>query len=115
MEPATVLPIIGVVAAPLLSYLVAKRKSSGRIETTDAERLWTEAESLRRAYKDERFEDRVELQAMRAELASLRAELAVARAELAAALPELAAARAEANALRIEVDQLRTALTEKGH
>jgi predicted RNase H-like nuclease (RuvC/YqgF family) len=44
---------IPAIIAPAVAYLVAIRKTSGRIETTEAGQLWQEAEKLRTEYKEE--------------------------------------------------------------
>jgi chromosome segregation ATPase len=43
----TLLAIVGAVIAPLLTYLVAARKLSGKIATTEASDLWEESRSIR--------------------------------------------------------------------
>lgn len=48
--------VVGVVAAiavPVFAYLQVVRRASGRIQTTEAAKLWDEAEKLRVEYKDE--------------------------------------------------------------
>lgn len=43
----TVIAVIAAVAAPLGAYLVAARRFSGRIESSDAKELWAESRSIR--------------------------------------------------------------------
>lgn len=59
---APVIGLLGLLAAPLVAYVVARRSSSGRVATTEAATLWAEL--------------RAELVALRA-----RAEMLEARAE----------------------------------
>jgi uncharacterized coiled-coil DUF342 family protein len=44
---------IAAVVAPAVAYLIAIRKTSGRIQTTEASQLWDEAEKLRIEYRQE--------------------------------------------------------------
>lgn len=44
---ASVLALIAALAAPIGAYLVAARRFSGKIKTSEAEELWAEARSIR--------------------------------------------------------------------
>jgi hypothetical protein len=55
---------LGVIAGGLVTYLVARRQSSGKIETSDAATLWKASETIR-------LEMRQELVAMREQVAEL--------------------------------------------
>jgi regulator of replication initiation timing len=46
-DTPTVILIVGVLIGPLLTYLAAARKLSGRIKDSDASELWTESRSIR--------------------------------------------------------------------
>lgn len=52
-NPTWLVPIVVALIAPLLAYLAAARRASGRIGTTEAERIWEEAGDLRRVYREE--------------------------------------------------------------
>lgn len=39
--------LVAAVAAPLVTYLVAARRFSGKIQSSDAEQLWLESRSIR--------------------------------------------------------------------
>lgn len=58
-------PVVGVVvaalAAPLIGYLLAVRRFSGRIESSEAKQLWEEARAMRSESQRriEHLEDRV--------------------------------------------------------
>lgn len=80
MSP-TVLPglaaLIGTLAGVAATYVVASRKSSGRIRTSEAEVLWEASESIRHDLT-------AEVAVLRAEVATLKAEIAQLRARLEA-------------------------------
>lgn len=46
VTPSVVAIIVGL-AAPVISYLIAARRFSGKIETTEARDLWAESKSIR--------------------------------------------------------------------
>src|SRR4051812_47436216 len=46
-----VLALFTAVAAPLGAYFIAYRRFSGRIQTTEASRLWDEAAAIREDYR----------------------------------------------------------------
>ncbi len=79
-----VLPVIGMIAAPGIAYLVARRKSSGRVDTTEASTLWDEASKMRQTYQEEAAECKKEQATLRAEIVFLRGEVAALRTETAA-------------------------------
>jgi uncharacterized protein YceH (UPF0502 family) len=67
--------LIGTLAGVAATYLVASRKSSGRIRTSEAEVLWEASESIRHDLTAEVAVLRAEVAALKAELAQLRARL----------------------------------------
>lgn len=77
---STLLPglaaLIGTLAGVAATYLVATRRSSGRIATSEAADLWRASESIRHDLTED-------VKALRLEVASLRAENLALRAELA--------------------------------
>jgi uncharacterized protein HemX len=85
--------IVAAVAGALGAYLAVARKLSGRVSTTDANKLWDEAGSIRQDYRQQ--------------LADLREELAEARADLADARIDLAQARRQIRELEDLVTYLR--------
>jgi len=60
--------LLGVVVAPTLGYLIAKRKTSGTIDTTEAETLWAQSNALLDRYK-------ADLESTRATVVSLEAKV----------------------------------------
>ena len=78
---AGVLVALIALGTPLLTYLGLRRTKSGRVNATDAETLWAEAERMRQIYRDEAASLRVEGMAMREEVLELRREVITLRAE----------------------------------
>lgn len=84
-----VLIFAGVLTSGLVTYLVARRNSSGNISTSDAASLWKESNDLRKEYRDraELLEKRLEevntkLQAVMEELGTLKANSATMEAKI---------------------------------
>ena len=50
------IPLIAALAAPIVTYLVAARRLSGKIATSEAATLWEEGRLIREEYR-RRFED----------------------------------------------------------
>lgn len=48
-----VLAVAALVVAPLVGYITASRKLSGKIGTSDAARLWEASETMRKEYRDD--------------------------------------------------------------
>ena len=63
MEIGLIVALVTALAGPLLAYLAAARKLSGRITTSAASELWDEAKNLRIEYKEEAKFLRAEIQA----------------------------------------------------
>jgi chromosome segregation ATPase len=51
VDPAIVVPVLLAVIAPIGAYLLAARKMSGKIGTSDATELWRESKSIRDDYR----------------------------------------------------------------
>jgi len=51
MEPTIILTLIGILAAPLLGYLAAARRLSGKVASSEAADLWEESRSIRQDYQ----------------------------------------------------------------
>ena len=69
--------LIGTLAGIAATYVVARRRSSGRIATSEAADLWQASESIRHDLTED-------VRALRQEVASLRSENIALRAELSA-------------------------------
>jgi hypothetical protein len=72
----------GAVAAAFITYLVARRQSSGRIATSDAATLWAESQSMRKELRDECESLRGEVGTLRGEVVFLRGEVSRLRQRL---------------------------------
>lgn len=53
MTASVVIPILTIFIGPLLAYLVASRRLSGDIQTSEATDLWRESASIREDYRDQ--------------------------------------------------------------
>jgi peptidoglycan hydrolase CwlO-like protein len=82
---ATYIALAAILVAPLIGYLTATRRLSGKIGTSDAQELWSESRSIRDDYRTqitranartEQLEARVDaLERLNAELSSKNAGL----------------------------------------
>lgn len=73
---AAIVAIIAAIGAPLAAYLVAAKRFSGRIESSDAAELWAESRSIR-DWSQRRIDE------LQREVTRLREELRVARGRIA--------------------------------
>lgn len=71
MTPAAIAAVIGIVVAPLLTYLAASRRLSGRIGTSDADRLWKESSDIRDDYRSQLTEANKRVVAIEGRMAQL--------------------------------------------
>ena len=78
-----VVGMLGAAISPFLTYYITKRKSSGKISTTEADTLWAQAQELLTRYKQDIQDLRSEVAASRVEMEALRTELAELRREAA--------------------------------
>jgi predicted RNase H-like nuclease (RuvC/YqgF family) len=51
LEWTIILPLLGVLIGPVIAYVVAARRMSGKIATSDASDLWEESASIREDYR----------------------------------------------------------------
>lgn len=51
-NPVAVLTVAAALIGPAVTFLVAARRMSGRIATSDASDLWAEARDMRQDYRD---------------------------------------------------------------
>lgn len=75
---ALVLGLIGGAGAglgALVTYLVARRHSSGQIGTSDAATLWKESQEMRKELRDEVLLLRTDVSGLREEIRSLKQEI----------------------------------------
>jgi predicted RNase H-like nuclease (RuvC/YqgF family) len=52
IEPALIVALIAAVVGPVGTYIIAGRRLSGRIDTTEAASLWEESREIRSDYRD---------------------------------------------------------------
>lgn len=66
--------VAGSLAIGMATYLVARRQTSGRVETTDAVALWKSAEEIRGELRDDVVHLREDVHRLRGEAIILRSE-----------------------------------------
>lgn len=106
MQPWLVAVVIAVLA-PLFTYLGIARRTSGRIATTEASKLWEEAGSLRTVYRDEITRLRQSIEEIEARLDAVEIENANLRAKNSDLEREIKVLHAENEALRAENKELK--------
>jgi chromosome segregation ATPase len=52
-KAALLVAAVAAVVGPLVAYITASRKLSGKIGTSDADALWSESKSIREDYRDQ--------------------------------------------------------------
>lgn len=75
------LALLGVVVTAAVSWFIARRAKSGKIETTEAKDLWVEANSMRHELRDQVKALQDEILALKTEGKSCRDEVTKLRAE----------------------------------
>lgn len=116
MNSAGLLGLVGGVLVAsvggLVTYLIARRNASGRVDTSPAELLWAEADKLRQTYREESEKSRQETIKLREQVEELRKEVEKLRVESEAQRAEAQAQRAEAQAHRAEAAILKEKLDQ---
>lgn len=82
MEYAWLYPIVSALLVAIVGYVTLIRKTSGRIETSEAAELWEEARHLREVYRGDLTRLRERIFELEAEVDRLEAELDNYRAQL---------------------------------
>lgn len=80
----------GVVVSGIVTYLIARRTSSGNISTSDAASLWKESNALRQEYRDRAEQLEEQLKAVNAKLQSVMDELGKLRLNSATMIEKIA-------------------------
>lgn len=79
--------LIAAAAAPiiaaLVTYIIAKRKTSGKIITSEAAQLWQESQNMRQELRDEVKELRTIINELRLRIKELEDEKVVDKAKIA--------------------------------
>lgn len=66
---------LAAVITAFVTYLIARRQSSGRVGTSDAATLWEESQAMRKELRDEVRELRIEISQNRKEIDQLRTRI----------------------------------------
>lgn len=88
-----ILVFAGVVISAMVTWLVAKRTTSGNISTSDAASLWAESNTLRKEYR------------LRAE--SLESQLQEVNTKLQQVMTELTALKTNSASMSKKIDELK--------
>lgn len=97
---------LGVLASSAVTYLIAKRNTSGSISTSDAASLWKESNDLRQEYRKRAEDLEKQLTEVNAKLQSVMDELGKLRMNSATMIEKIAELKATINQLREENKRL---------
>lgn len=75
----TIVAIVGILAAPVLSYLAVVWKFSGKVGKTDAATLWKVTEDIRKDYATRLKAADARIETLEGRLETLRDELVMSR------------------------------------
>lgn len=104
-----IVALIGAIAAVIASagtYLIARRKNSGTVSSSDAETLWAEANQMRTIYREEAVQLRAEGLLLRTEVTGLRQDVIVLRQETAELRQEAVKCREESEECHAKLRRL---------
>ena len=116
------LAVVAVLIAPLVGYLAASRRLSGKIATSDAEQLWAESKAIREDYRGQiisankrvaRLEERVVV--LEQHNSDLSAENEVLRKQVAEYETKVKRLQARVAHLEAENARLNTLLSTQAH
>ncbi len=120
MNATILVAISAAIVAPLLTYVIAARRMSGKIQTSEASDLWAESRALRDDYKSQvgMLQTQVkDLISRVRELEENKTTLEKANLQLARRVDdlenELASVKKENQALRADIEEKREELAEK--
>ncbi len=120
MNATILVAISAAIVAPLLTYVIAARRMSGKIQTSEASDLWAESRALRDDYKSQvgMLQTQVkDLISRVRELEENKTMLEKANLQLARRVDdlenELASVKKENQALRADIEEKREELAEK--
>lgn len=106
---------LGAVATAVVTWLIARRKSSGSIHTSEADQLWAESASMRSDLRQETIALRAEVVSLRDEAVKMRDEMIVLRQEAVVMRREQEELRQHAHDCDAEVARLRARLESLEH
>jgi chromosome segregation ATPase len=98
--------IAAIVIAPLIGYLTATRKLSGKITTSDASDLWMESRSIRQDYRTENERLRIQVGVLEAHVEKLETDSRESIISHAVLVHEIGGLRTEITTLRSENAEL---------
>lgn len=110
---AVVLGLLTMLGGGGVTWLVSRRKSSGRINTTEAETLWSESQKMRQELRDEVASLRIEAGNMRSDNDRLESELASAHSRMAEFGLKLVAAEEKIADYEREINRLLSLLPDE--
>lgn len=93
------LSLIGVVVGPIITWKIAKRNTSGSIDTSEAATLWAESNEMRKELRDEVVSLREELKSTREYAKSLERQNVASGKKISELLEKIKAAEAKVRKL----------------
>lgn len=97
----------------IVTYAAMRRSKSGRINSSEADVLWTESSAIRRELREQVQALEKHIQANEVEIAGLRSENAALKHEVLMLRQENAALKIQVDHLRVENINLRAAQTKQ--
>lgn len=97
---------LGVIVSSAVTYLIAKRNTSGSISTSDAASLWKESNALRQEYRQRAEDLEKQLEAVNTKLQAVMDELGKLRINSATMIEKIAELKAIIADLREENKRL---------
>lgn len=82
MNLTAIVSLVGVLGGSLGGFLIAYRKLSGRIGTSEASKLWDEATAMRAEYREQAERMQQIIDRLRERIVALEAENITLRAQL---------------------------------
>lgn len=74
--------VVATLAGILSTYLLTRRKMSGRIATSEASTLWSEGQAMRKELRDEAAQLRAEVATLRRETVTMRSAMNALQVEI---------------------------------
>lgn len=103
---SVVIPLLGIFIGPIFAYLIAARRFSGRIASSDAASLWQESSNLRKEYKSEMDELRTIVTNLRSRVIDLEDKNEVLYLENGELRAEVSRLRKENSLLKARIEEL---------
>ena len=100
-------------ASAIVTYAAMRRSKSGRINSSEADVLWTESTALRRELREQVQALEKHIQSNEVEIAGLRSENAALKHEVLMLRQENAALKIQVDAVKVENVDLRATQTKQ--